>query len=273
MKNIFVGLAMVLLATCSYGAYTDLQWDIKYDADKLPTNTSTNPTPVQAWNGTAYMDASRFTAAGTAAATVLTNVNSGVLFASTLGLVTNGDAYWSRNLTGGYPTGTVLPQASVGYTTEMRLKMISTENTASFFFAMDEGTSGVDKYWSLRFSENPSGLDAGMYVYIVGANIGFTTLVDAGTARNFHTYRVVSNPTSFSLYIDGDITAADTRNYGATAYNKFLFGDTAATTSADMSYELDYIGIYSRGAVVPEPATMLLLGVGNLCLSLRKKHN
>ena len=289
MKKVIVVLVMALLTANSFGTWVDpAHWEITAEfSNRLPSALYS----IQGWNGTALANAPTSIFTGTTVTNFQTSAASplGYYTGDTIGALTTGinlPAYWKRSLTAGaggnWNTNTVMPQASVGYTVEISVKMISTENTTATFFSMDESTTGVNKYWGLNFHELLidtviDGINhvAGMYAYINGDGTGpggVTTLkrilVDSGTARNFHIYRIVAENDTFSLYIDGSTAMKDIRNYRNLSTGVFQFGD--ASNASDQNYQVDYIRI-ANGAIVPEPATVLVLGLGSLCLRLRRK--
>ena len=257
MKRLISLTACVLLvciASQATAAWKPLNWTIKYDATVLPNDPTVGSTAVQAWNGTAYVDASRFTIAGDANNLTKNSVSGGIYSASTI----NKDAAvtWSRNLTSGYPAGMPMPDSNTGYTVEIRARMNNIDGTyTTNFFFMDEGTTGVTRSWGLNFQK-----DSTTGIINVGVNTNTTSLYKVlgsiTDGNDWHTYRITADNSGIKLYVDGDTTATQSlAAYGTTSLNSIRFGD--ASTTNDSDYDIDYIHIYSGGAIVGCNTTFL----------------
>lgn len=238
MKIYLTILVMLLMASVCFGEWTNLSWDILYDGSALPNATG----------AISYSDGSLGAFTGTTPENLIVNQTyGGVYRMSTVG--TNFSAYWSKALSG--VPAAISPNSATGYTVELRIKINDLENTAGpLTFSMEEATTGVTRYWLLSFKEtlNTDGTTTMTAGISTTAAVVYQSLGSSSESRNWHTYRITATNSGVSLYIDDDMMAVDTLSaYGATSLNNVRFGDL--TTTNDGDWEIDYIGIYSGGAI------------------------
>lgn len=241
MKKIVKSIAFIMICGMSVSA-AELIWDIKYDADVLPTASGS----VKRWDGSAYVPLGSFVETGSGITSQ--SVTNGIFSASTID--SNGAGYWARPLAS---TGTIAPDSSTGYTVELRMK--ATVDTADWFsiFSMEE--NGAARFWSLQILQHASN-GLGVRLDGSGTNMQHVWLDDS----EFHTYRITATDAGVLLYVDGSVTPTDTTAQGYRtdlSQNEFRVGDF--TSDKDTDFDLDYIGIYTGGAVPPASPTISLI--------------
>lgn len=249
MKNVKFVLALIvmLVSTSSLFAVAldSSAFPYKYEANVLPT--AFGPYTYSSGNGTPE--------------NVYATINNGVMKMDT---DTDGQDYDSGwwTLTGGAGTSWD-PHFLGGYTMEVKMKSYP-NNAGSYnawFWWHDINSSILLQVWHNK-------------VYLNGVVV---TGLDNQT--DFHLFRIVSDMSSssagqvFDLYRDGLLIINDAANiaeYPPTPL--FRFGDM--TGFEESNVEVDYIRWDDKNAwtpVVPEPATMLLIGIGGLSLRARRK--
>ena len=249
MRKIAKSLACVVICGMSVSA-AELIWDIKYDADILPTAAGS----AKQWDRSTstYKDLGAF---ARGSGTVTTESVSGGIFSAN-SIDQNSAVGWTRPLAA---SGDLAPDSSKGYTVELRLNVIDvdTEDQEYAVFSCEEGTTGVSRFWSLKVKDKNNGtMDVGLVG--LGASVQWANV----TKDAFHTYRVLALDTGTQLYIDGSTTPVNSivQAHRDLSRNAFSFGDF--TGAKDASIELDYLGIYTDGAVVPPSKTISLILLG-----------
>ena len=137
----------------------------------------------------------------------------------------------------------VFLNSDVGYTIEFKLKVIKTDvkkNASAIHFDAEDGRGEVKNYWGLNFYAG----DKTNYVALSGG--GSATPVALND--DFHIYRITVKGENVALYIDGTL-ACGVKASKKTSTNQFRFGDL--TGKADGEFKLDYIRIFTKGAVAP----------------------
>ena len=101
-----------------------------------------------------------------------------------------------------------------------------------------------------------------------------TELLVIDNTDDYHTFRIAKEPglLEFSLWRDG-VLVAENLVSGADSLNRLILGDIGGGWGAGIS--VDYLR-FTEGAFapteIPEPATILLIGLGALCLIPRKRR-
>lgn len=176
-------------------------------------------------------------------------------------MTTNGGLWFMQAMVNA--AGNLYMKAATGYTVEWRVKVIDidTENAggAVSVFASDAPNTG----WIMNIVKHDGKF------WVKNANDGVEKLLDADVAKStFHTIRMVIGNGKSTILADGElVSSADLNHYGL---NKFEWGDM--TGAADSIFVTEHLRFYSGGAVVPEPLTLSLLGLGASCAFLRRKH-
>lgn len=136
-----------------------------------------------------------------------------------------------------------LINSDTGYTLELRAKVIKTdsdENSAAIHIDAEDGREDVKKFWGLNLYR---GRDSS-YALLSGA----TSATPVAIGDDFHIYRITVKGDQVNLYIDGTF-ACGVKVSTKTSTNQLRFGDL--TGKADGEWEIDYLRVYTKGAVAP----------------------
>lgn len=249
MRNVLILVTMVVLFAISADtiavALDSSAFPYKYEADVLPSAAS----PVYTYSSGSGLSEGEYA-----------SVTGGIL---TMDSDTDGadsDGGW-YTLAGG--AGTVWDPITYAGPLTMEIRMKSLPNNAASYNA-----------WFEWFDGNTSIL---LQVWHNKVYLNSTVVTDLDNATDFHVFRIVSDAYGasadqrFDLYRDGIKIiedAGNTINYSA---RQFRFGDM--TGFEESNVQIDYIRWDDSNAwePIPEPATMILLGIGGLVLSVRRK--
>lgn len=133
-----------------------------------------------------------------------------------------------------------------GYTFEWRARVLSVDeagNDGAVALEVDEGTTGVNRFWKLGLMRNASN----QYSARLSGDTGAIS-ASANIDNNFHTYRVTVINNAATLYVDGGRagTVTSLRNLSTEAVE---LGDF--TGSADGTSATDYLRATGAAAVAP----------------------
>jgi len=146
---------------------------------------------------------------------------------------------------------------------------------------------GGQRAWSSGMEKNVDGLPYPATIQVSPDGSGVVSCIDDATIpldQWFH-YAGVYNPgTAMEVYINGDLaysltTGVPASQYSANGHN-VLIGNRPACGDCGWYGALDEVRIYSDALnetqieeimAIPEPATMLMLGLGGLALIRRKR--
>jgi PEP-CTERM motif len=244
--------AVVLVFSASTQAAID--WDFRYEGDILPTTAGS----VAISDGTTSSFYTRF---GTPAATTDGSVLN-------LAPQADGAAVIAHDVR--FPFGDggskYILDPAVGYTIEFRARLNSVDDVfaGAASVQVDNGTSFGQLYTMGLFDAdmNPAN----------GYSMKLSTTTDNGPfslSAGFHTFRLAVLGSDATLVIDGVPMVTDTTGGAGTVTAELRVGDFTGSTDAD--WDLDYLYLFDGGAVVPEPASMGLIGMGVGVMLLRRK--
>jgi hypothetical protein len=106
-------------------------------------------------------------------------------------------------------------------------------------------------------------LDAGYGTDVDDTAMGY------GDDGNFNVLRPSGNNFSWNRYVNDDLDGTEGQGLSGTVYFRVYAGGGKQNNDSDDTFYLDNITV--RGDVVPEPATMAMLGIGGLAALLRRR--
>ena len=183
-------------------------------------------------------------------------------------LSTNGTSTWADGV-----AGTTLNPPSAGntadYTLEIKIRLNDVANGYRIWGGMGDGRDWLDVY------------DDGVQITQPGG--GFMAVLMTLNDGQFHTFRIVNDGNvsndiykTTHFFVDGVALSDPDGNPWTSSSNdsRLLFGDSTGGTFGNLAdYDIEYIAYDQSGAFapIPEPATMILLGLGSLVAIRRKK--
>ncbi|OHB58871.1 MAG: hypothetical protein A2Y12_00450 [Planctomycetes bacterium GWF2_42_9] len=249
MKNVKIVLLLIVMLVVANGSSIATTLDssafpYKYEANVLPS--AFGPYVYSSGNGTAESS--------------YASISDGIMTMDTDSDGQDSDSGW-WTLAGGAGTSWN-PHFLGGYTMEIRMKSFA-------------NNSGAYNAWFQWYDENSAIL---LQVWHNKVYLNNVVVADMDNQTDFHTFRIVANVydssagQKFDLYRDGVLIIDDAPNFPEYPGSKFRFGDMTGFEESKVA--VDYIRWDDKNAwapIVPEPTTMILLGIGGLVLSVRRK--
>ena len=241
-KNaILTVLAIVLLCGVQLNAATIGQWNIFYDGSLKPDQINSILLPDGSMT--------KMSLTSGTAAPLVSSSDGNVYHISTLG--SDSASTWQNSFSI-ISDPNARPSSIKGYTVEARVKINSVDGDAansacSIWFeenTLDANGVQINRYWYLFVDTDVATGKA--KVGISGNTTATTVPVDLG----WHTYRMTATTQGVDLYVDGRGPVMTVQYRTDINKNTWGFGD--ATSNDDGDWAIDYIGIYTGGAVAPE---------------------
>ncbi len=243
VQTITVAVLLAVVSSFSAAALTDSSaFAYKYEMDYLPwdaANVDLNNDGLRDWIQTS---SSHFT------------LLDGILIntSATSGGIMSNDDNWA----GIWPVASIT--AETGYQLELRVKITAwTAGTGAYKAQISPTGSALTDVFYIN--------DDHLLWYVDGED---DILINTGdNTDDFHTFRIIRYPGESgksSLYRDGVLVADMLDVTWTSSPRRCYLGDIDGAVSGQ--YELDYVRFD-----VPEPATMILFGLGGLILSGRQR--
>jgi len=218
IKRLTCIIAVIIISQMPWSNGQEIKdWTYKYEGDKLP-------------NKAGFAKRGKFV--------IAENSKEGILHISSID--SNKGAFYYFYVR---KQDKVFLNSDTGYTIEFKAKLIKTDSkkySSSIHIGAEDGRKDVKKFWGINlYTGNDSN-------YIVLTGISNITPIAIG--EDFHTYRITVKDDQVTLYIDGTL-ACSVKVSKRISTNQLRFGDL--TGKADGDWKLDYLRIYTQGAVAP----------------------
>ncbi len=164
-------------------------------------------------------------------------VKDGILEINTIG--SDQGVYYTRYFNG----KKLILNSDWGYTVEFRVKILDSDNnsgTSAIHIDAEDGRKEVKRFWGINFYRDKNS----NFAQLQGEKFSSPIAID----DDFHVYRVVVKDETAILYIDR-IKACSIKMTERINTNQLRFGDM--TGKADGKWQLDYLKVYTKNAVVP----------------------